>query len=136
MEDVLKFVDRVGRTDVMTTEDDVRSGELGEVEVVIRAGGVSGGAVEKAGGGRRLSDDETPVSEGGVWLAGDTSSSVRVAAPGGPFWFPLGPGGPFLFPTRPGAFGFAGSRAAKAFRSGGGFVSLRPFGNTILLSFR
>jgi hypothetical protein len=123
-EDVLKFVDGVGTTDVTMTEDDVRSGELVEVEVVMRAGEVAGGAVEEAGRGGGLSDDETPVSDGGVWLVGDASSSVLVAAPCGPFWFPSGPGGPFLFPSRPGAFVFAGSRAARAFWKDGGFVSL------------
>lgn len=122
-EDVLKFVDRVGKTDMTTTEDNVRPRELGEVEVVIRAG-VAGGAIEEAGGGGRLSGDETSVSDGRVWLVGDAGCSVLVASPGGLFRFPLGPGGPFLFPSRPGAFVFAGSRAARAFRKDGGFVSL------------
>jgi hypothetical protein len=125
MAGVLKFVDGVGTTDVTMTEDDVRLRELVEVEVVMRAGvaGVAG-AMEEAGGGGGLSDDETPVSNGGVWMVRDASSSVLIAAPGGPFWFPSGPGGPFLFPSRPGAFVFAGSRAVRAFRNDGGFMSL------------
>jgi hypothetical protein len=123
-EDVLKFTDGVGTTDVTMTEDGVRSGELVEVEVVIRAGGVAGGSVEEAGGGGGLSDDETPVSDGGIWMVGDARSSLLVAAPGGPFWFPSGPGGPFLFLLRPGAFVFVGARAARAFPKDGGFVSL------------
>jgi hypothetical protein len=95
-----------------------------EVEVVMRAGVLAGGAGEEAGRGGGLLDDETSVSDREVWLVRDASSSVVSAAPGGPFWFPPGPGGPFLFPSRPGAFVFAGSRTARAFWKDGGFVNL------------
>jgi hypothetical protein len=119
IEDVLKFVDRVG-----TIEDNVRSGKLVELEVVTRAGGVAGGAVVEAGGGGGLSDDETPVSDGGVWLVVDASSSGLVTATGGPFRFPSRPGGPFLLFASPGAFVFTGSRAASGSRKDRRFVSL------------
>ena len=57
MEGVLKFVDRVGTTDMRMTEDDVRSGELVELDVVTRAGEVAGGTIEERGVGEGLSDD-------------------------------------------------------------------------------
>ena len=61
IEEVLKFVDRVGTSDMTVTEDDVRAGEILEVEVVMRVGGVAGEGVAEAGEGGGLSDDETPV---------------------------------------------------------------------------
>ena len=85
MEGVLKFVDRVGTTDMRMTEDDVRSGELVELDVVTRAGEVAGGTIEERGVGEGLSDDETPVSDGEVWLVVDDSSSELVIATGRPF---------------------------------------------------
>ena len=105
-------------------EDDVRAGEILEGDVVMRAGGGAGGGVLEAGEGGGLSDDETPVSDGGVWLVVDASSSRLVTATGGPFWFPSGPGGPFLLPASPGAFVFTRPRAASDSRKDGWFVSL------------
>jgi hypothetical protein len=99
----------VGATNVTMAEDNVISGDLVEPE-------------EEARGEAGLS--ESPVPDGELWLVEDVSSSVLVAALGGPFWFPAGPGGPFLFPCRPGAFGFAGSRTVRGSGKGGGFVGL------------
>lgn len=124
IEEILKFVDRIGTTDVTVTEDDVRAGEILEVEVVMRVGGVAGEEVVEAGEGGGLSDNKTPISDRGVWLVVDASSSRLVTATGGPFWFPSGPGGPFLSSASPGAFVFTGPRAASDSRKDGRFVSL------------
>ena len=108
-----------------TTEYGVRPGELVDVKVVPRAGEAAGEAVEEvAGGGGGGLSDESVVFDRGGWLVGDASSSVLVAATGGPFWFPSGPGGPFLLFASPGAFVFTGPRAASDSRKDGGFVSL------------
>lgn len=104
-----------GRLEVDTGGKDVV--EVVEPDDVGR--GVGG---EEAGGEAGLS--ETPVPDEGLWLVEDTSSSVLVAARGGPFWFPSGPGGPFLFPSRPGAFRFTGSRMVRGSGKGGGLVGL------------
>jgi hypothetical protein len=98
---------------VTMAEDGVRPGELVDVKVVPRAGEVAEEAVEEAAGGGRLSDNKSVVSDRGDGLIGDASSSVLVAATGGPFWFPFGPGGPFLLLASPGAFVFTGPRAAS-----------------------
>jgi hypothetical protein len=117
--DVVEVVDGVGVTNVTMTEDNVISGDLVEPDDVGRGVGEEGAGGE-AGGEAGLS--ETPGPDGGLWLVEDTSSSVLVAARGGPFWFPSGPGGPFLFPSRPGAFVFAGSRTVRGSGKGGGLV--------------
>lgn len=136
MEGVLKLVDRLGTTYKRMAEDDVRSGELVELDVATRAGElvelnvvtraeeVAEETVKEAGVGEGLSDDETLVSGGGIWLVMDDSSSELVTATGGPFWFPSGPGRPFLLFTSPGAFVFTGSRAASDSRRDRGFVGL------------
>lgn len=116
--DVVEVVDGVGATIVTMTEDNVILGDLVEPDDVGR--GV--GEEEEAGGEAGLS--ETPVPDGGLWLVEGASSSVLVAAPGGPFWFPSGPGGPFLFSSRPGASEFAGSRTVRDSGKGGGLVGL------------
>ena len=64
---------------------------------------MAGTTGEEAGGAGLTA---TLVSGGGVWLLGDTGSSARVVALGGPF----------LFPCRPGALGFAGPRLVGGFR--------------------
>ena len=115
--DVVEVVGGVGATGVTMTGDNVILGGLVEPGDV--GGGVGG---EGAGGEVGLS--ETPVPDRGLWLVEGASSSVLVAAPGGPFWFPSGPGGPFLFPSRPGALGFAGPRTVRGSGKGGGLVSL------------
>jgi hypothetical protein len=105
--DVLDSVVDGAKTDMTMAEEDVR------VEESVKEGG--------------LSDDETPVIDGGVWLVkvGDASTSVVGVGVGGPFWFPEGPGGPFLFPSRPGGvLVFTASRAARAFGKGGEFIRL------------
>jgi hypothetical protein len=115
--DVVEVVGGVGAKGVTMTGDNVILGGLVEPGDVGRGAGGEG-----AGGEVGLS--ETPVPDGGLWLVEGASSSVLVAAPGGPFWFPSGPGGPFLFPSRPGALGFAGPRAVRGSGKGGGLVGL------------
>jgi hypothetical protein len=105
--DVLDSVVDGVRTDVTMVEKDVR------VEESVREGG--------------LSDDETAVVDGGVWLVKveDASTSVVDVGVGGPFWFPESPGGPFLFPPgSDGAFVFTASRSVRAFGRDGEFIRL------------
>jgi hypothetical protein len=108
----VEVVGGVGATNVTMTEDNVISGDLVEPDDVGRG----------VGGEAGLS--ETPVPGGRLWLVEDASSSVLVAAWGGPFWFPSGPGGPFLFPFKPGAFEFAGCRTVRGSGKGGGLMGL------------
>jgi hypothetical protein len=110
--DVLDSVVDGMRTDVTMVEEDVRVG----------------GTAREEG----LSDDETSVVNGRVWLVKveDASTSVVAARVGGPFWFPEGPGGPFLFPPgSDGAFVFTASRSARAFGRDEEFIRLRSLDN-------
>jgi hypothetical protein len=96
LEGVSKLVDGVNTIDVILAVEDLRGGEIVDIEVVWKENGVVDEAVDEGGGGEGEgefdNDDEDEdkdvdddVSEEIVWLVGGTGATVAGNLLGGPF---------------------------------------------------